>query len=297
MRAFAIVAVAVIAALFSLPAGAHVAPSMRSVLQAVFSVRDFSDVSISPHGDALAWVERSRPGGLSNPTMRSAIYVQRIGSPAVRLTAGDGKAFYDEGEPIWSPDGKHIAFFSDAASTGTPQIFLAPVYGSGVRRLTHLTGAAQAIRWAPDGAYIAMLYIAHPHRKSGALAAGARKVGVIGSVTDEQQLAIVNATSGAVREVTPANAYVYEYGWSPDSKRLAYTYAYGNGDNNWWIARLAASDLRGHHRDLLRPSFQINDPQWSPDGRSVAVIGGLMSDFGSVGGDVYLVDPASGKAR
>ncbi len=177
------------------------------------------------------------------------------------------------------------------------QIFLAPVGGAGVRQLTHLTGAAQAMRWSPDGRSIAILYIAHPHRKSGALAAGARKVGVIGSVEDEQQLAIVDASTGAVHEVTPGNAYVYEYGWAPDSKHLAYTYAYGSGDNNWWIARLAVTDTNAHARDLFKPAYQINDPQWSPDGRSIALIGGVMSDFGSVGGDVYSVNVATGHAR
>ncbi len=163
--------------------------------------------------------------------------------------------------------------------------------------MTHLTGAVQAVRWSPDGKYLAALSIPHPHRKSGALAAGARKVGVIGSVIDEQQLAVVDAATGSLRELTPANAYVYEYGWAPDSKRLAYTYAYGSGDNNWWIARLATIDLSGRQHDLLKPKFQINNPIWSPDGRSIAVIGGLMSDFGSVGGDVYLVNPNTGSVR
>ena len=46
----------------------------------------------------------------------------------------------------------------------------------------------------------------------------------------------------------------------------------------------------GSMHDLLAPSFQIDDPQWSPDGSRIAVIGGIMSDFGSTGGDLYLVD-------
>src|SRR5581483_3034309 len=117
--------------------------------------------------------------------------------------------------------------------------------------------------------HLAILSIPHPHRRAGALAAGARQVGVIGSVVDEQQLAVIDASTGAVRELTPPNAYVYEYGWAPDSKRLAYTYAYGSGDNNWWVARLATIDTSGHAHDLLKPKFQINDPVWSPDERNI----------------------------
>jgi dipeptidyl aminopeptidase/acylaminoacyl peptidase len=291
---------ALISALFAalLPvAAAAQPPSMQSILQSVFALHDFSDVGLSPRGDAVVWQENFRPGGLAKPQMQSELFVRKLGSSPARLTAGNGKAFFDESEPEWSPDGTTIAFLSDAATKDQTQIFLAGASGAGVHRLTHFKGAVQDIRWSPDGKHIAMLCIAHPHRRSGALAAGARKVGVIGTQEDEQQLAIVDTATGNVRELTPGNAYVYEYGWAPDSSRLAYTYAYGNGDNNWWIARLATVDVSGVNRDLYKPAYQINAPRWSPDGRSIAVIQGLMSDFGSVGGDVYLVDAATGKAR
>src|SRR5258708_37798726 len=39
--------------------------------------------------------------------------------------------------------------------------------------------------------------------------------------------------------------------------------------------------------------MQITEPRWSPDGRSIAFIGGLMSDEAIVGGDIYSV-PAGG---
>jgi dipeptidyl aminopeptidase/acylaminoacyl peptidase len=289
---------AALATLCALPAAAQTYPSMQSVLQSVFALHSFSNVAISPHGDAVAWQDEWRPGGLAHPKLQSELFIERIGSAPVRLTAGDGKTFADETQAAWSPDGKRIAFLSDAASKDQQQIFIANADGSGVKQLTHLTGYVQHMEWSPDGTSIAVLQIAHPHRKSGATQAGARQVGVIGSTIDEQQIGIVDAASGAVRDITPANAYVYEYGWSPDSKHLAYTYAYGSGDNNWWIARLATIAIDGSaRRDLFKPPFQINDPQWSPDGRSIALIGGLMSDFGSVGGDVYLVDARSGKAR
>src|SRR3546814_12666797 len=42
------------------------------------------------------------------------------------------------------------------------------------------------------------------------------------------------------------------------------------------------------------PISQLNLPRVSPDGKSVAYIGGLMSDFGSIGGDVYTVPFAGG---
>ena len=98
--------------------------------------------------------------------------------------------------------------------------------------------------------------------------------------------------------LTPPDTYVYEYGWSPDGRQVAVTYAKGNGDDNWWIARLARVDAAtGAMHDLLAPPYQVNDPRWSPDGKQIAIIGGIMSDFGSTGGDVYLVDATSGTSR
>ena len=49
--------------------------------------------------------------------------------------------------------------------------------------------------------------------------------------------------SGALHLLTPRDTYVYEYGWSPDGEQIAVTYAKGNGDDNWWIARLARVDV------------------------------------------------------
>ncbi len=281
----------------SASSAAQAPPSMPTLLQAFFSLPGYGQVAISPDGSGVAWQETTRPGGFAHPMPESALYVQRGLNAPVRLTAGDGHTFYDESDPVWSPDGRTIAFISNAPTKKQKQLFLADADGTNVRQLTHLTGAVQVLRWSPNGRFIAALSIARPHRPSGATSVGARQVGVIGSVIDEQRLAIVDAATGTLRELTPSNAYVYEYGWAPDSRRLAYTYAYGNGDNNWWIARLAVVTTAGVTHDLFRPSFQINAPAWSPDGRSIAVIGGIMSDFGSVGGDVYLVNAATGRAR
>jgi hypothetical protein len=43
--------------------------------------------------------------------------------------------------------------------------------------------------------------------------------------------------------------------------------------------------------------LQIAVPRWSLDGKWIAFIGGLMSDQGSTGGDVWLIPSAGGEAR
>jgi dipeptidyl aminopeptidase/acylaminoacyl peptidase len=48
---------------------------------------------------------------------------------------------------------------------------------------------------------------------------------------------------------------------------------------------------------VYKPPLQIAVPRWSPDGKSVAFIGGIMSDQGSTGGDIFVVAAAGGEAR
>lgn len=280
--------------------GAGQAPSMRDVLRASYSVRDLTAAQLSPRGELVAWQESFRDAHrLLHSPLWDSLYIQRLaGGARVRLTAGTGRGNYDEENPVWSPDGRSVAFLSDARSAGQLQVCVAGVDGRNVRRLTNLHGNVQRLTWSPAGDELAVLYIAAAHRKAGALAPGARDVGVIGTVVDEQRLAIVDARGGAVHFLTPRDKYVYEYGWSPDGRQIAVTYATGNGDNNWWVARLARVDVAsGTMRDLLAPNYQLDDPQWSPDGKQIAIIGGIMSDFGSTGGDVYLVDAVTGKTR
>jgi dipeptidyl aminopeptidase/acylaminoacyl peptidase len=101
-----------------------------------------------------------------------------------------------------------------------------------------------------------------------------------------------------LRPLSPPNLHVYEYDWSPDGKRLAAVAAPPPGDDNWYVAGLyALAADSGEARLLLKPGMQIGGPCWSPDGKLVAFIGGLMSDEGETGGDIYVVAAAGGPAR
>ncbi len=280
--------------------GAVAAPSMRDVLVATYRIHDLTGVDLAPDGGALTWTERFRdPRDPLHSMLYSALYVERRdGGDRRRLSAGNLNRFYDEEGAVWSPDGRQIAFLSDARSPDRFQVFVADRDGRNVREVGKLAGDVARLTWSPNGRTLGLLYIPGAHRLAGALAPGARDVGVIGSTVDEQRLATLDATNGALHLVTPPDTYVYEYGWSPDGRQVAVTYAKGNGDNNWWVARLARIDVAtGAMHELLAPPYQIDDPQWSPDGSRIAIIGGIMSDFGSTGGDVYLVDARTGESR
>jgi dipeptidyl aminopeptidase/acylaminoacyl peptidase len=281
-------------------------------LRALFDVRTFKQAAISLDGKRVAWVEEL-PGPGGRPSSNSAIYVADLAAPghSRRITAAIGSqnatasskpvGQHEEHDVAWSPDSKRIAFLSDAASKGQLQLYVVDATDPAARpkQLSHFKGFVSHPAWSPDGKMIALLYIENAKRASGPLVAESPDVGVIENTFTEQRLALVDPETGAARQITPADMYAYEFDWAPDSKRLVLTAAHGNGDDNWWVAGLYTVDAStaSMHAILLHPGTQIADPRWSPDGQQIAFIGGLMSDQGVTGGDIYLIMSGGGKAR
>jgi dipeptidyl aminopeptidase/acylaminoacyl peptidase len=273
--------------------------SIDSVFASLQKVRGFHDASISPDGLRAAW-SRKLPDTEGRDRL-GAISVAELSSGASRrLSAStDGKP-RRELEPVFSPDGRTIAFLSDAAAPGQLQIHTAPAAGGSARKLTHVKGQLQELRWSPDGKALSFLFVEGSAQETGALTAHKRDSGPVEEDHDVQRIAVADVVTGRVRNVSPADLYVYDYDWSPDGKTFAAEAAVGSGTNNYWLAQLYLVDAAsGFARSIWRPRLQLACPRFSPDGLSVAVIHGLMSDEGSNGGDVWEVpaSPAGGPAR
>ena len=263
-------------------------PAMQEALRDMFNVHAISEAVISPDGRRVAWVE-SLAGKNGAPSANSAIYVAdwKTHSVPQRITAAAGGAAAAESNVAWSPDSKQLAFLSDVAHAGQLQLYVAAP-GAPARQLAHVKGDLANPMWSPAGNSIAFLFIENAPRAAGPLAAETRDEGVVGTKTYEQRLALVDAATGRLRQISPADMYVYEYDWSPDSKRLVATAAHGNGDDNWYVAQIYIFDAAGAApRSIFKTDMQIGTPKWSPDGATIAFIAGLMSDEPVVGGDIY----------
>jgi len=268
-------------------------PSIDSVFASLQKVRGFHDAAISPDGLRVAWSEKlADAAGLER---RGAIRVAELpsGPPRPLSAAADGKP-HREKEPVFSPDGRSIAFLSDAATPGQLQVWIAPAAGGPARRLTHVKGQLQELRWSPSGAALAFLFVEGSAQETGALVAHARDSGPVEEKPEVQRIAVADAASGRTRSVSPPDLFVYDYDWSPDGRTFAAEAVFGSGTNNYWVAELYLVDAgSGTARSIWKPPLQIACPRFSPDGRAIAVIHGIMSDEGSNGGDVWEV-PASG---
>ncbi|HEX3880817.1 MAG TPA: S9 family peptidase [Bryobacteraceae bacterium] len=254
----------------------------------------FPQAVVSPDGSHVAYVA-SLAGGKSGITVAA---VENSNS-SVHITAGDGKAACDEEAIAWSPDSSHIAFLSDCAKADQFQLYVAPAAGGAAKQESHLTGLLADPKWAPDGKRIAILFTQNLPHRAGPLDPVPPDSGVLDSKIYEQRIAAIDLAAGTMRQLSPANMYIYEYDWSPDSRTFAVSAAQGMGDNNWWIAQIyTLASAGGELKSVYKPPVerQVAEPRWTPDGKSILFIGGIMSDEGSTGGEIYKVDASGGAA-
>jgi len=259
------------------------------------------DLALSPSGDRVATVDSVE---LFDDATADKAPGPPHGQIVVRSVAGGAERLRLDPCPTcsydalaWSPDGKSLAFIASDHKAGIALLEVAstqtaPNVDKAVSDIARIVGVADVARWSPDGTRIAFLATPGAHKLTGATQPGAVQVGDLDAleVADEQRIGVVAANGGAVAYVSPADTFVYEYTWTPDGRGFVATAAKGNGDNNWWVAKLVAIDAKGAGaRVIVSPATQANFPTVSPDGRTVVFIGGLMSDFGSVGGDIYTV--------
>ena len=248
--------------------------------------------AVSPDGSRMAYVKAAGPG-------QSAIYIVPLPAGGAKpAPISTGEAPCDEHSAAWSPDSRQIAFLSDREKSGQLQLYVAPAAGGAARQVTHLRGLLAEPHWSPDGKRIAILFTEDLPRAAGPLDPVLPDSGVVESKTYEQRLAVVDVATGDSRQISPADFYIYEYDWAPGGESFAVTAARGAGDDNWWIAQLYTLPAQGGELRLVyKPPVQqqLAVPRWSPDGRSIVFIGGLMSDEGSTGGEIFQV-PASGGA-
>jgi dipeptidyl aminopeptidase/acylaminoacyl peptidase len=267
--------------------------NLDNSLQSLFAVRHFEQVAISPDGAHVAYVERANGG--------NAIYVADRKTPSAapqHISAAADGSHHDENGVAWSPDGKRLAFLSDAERSGQLQLYTSSLDGRQPQKLTTLTGFLADPAWSPDGKVISFLFTENAPRAAGPLMPMTPETGLIEDKVYEQRLTMVDVGSGQVRQVSPADMYVYEYSWSPDSKSFALTAAHGAGDSNWYVAQLyTLSTNGGDIKSIYKPTLQIAVPRWSPDGKNIAFISGIMSDEGSTGGDIFVIPVTGGMPK
>ena len=188
--------------------------------------------------------------------------------------------------PVWSPDGRTIAF--ENLRDGNGEIYVVNADGSGQRRLTRNPAHDFAPAWSPDGRRIAFVRDrgrGSTHRPEVYVmnADGSRQLRLVRRgrqplwSPDGRRLAftrgqgggsvyVVNADGSEERNVTRGS--VRDFAWSPDGRRIAFD-SVRDGNSEIYVVNADGSGLRRLTRNA-GPDFA---PAWSPDGRRIAFAG------------------------
>ena len=279
--------------------------TIGTVLGALDRVRGFHETAISPDGRRVAWVE-----DVAATAETTAIFVRTIAVAANaqngesaethRVTvSGDGKGHRENGV-AWAPDSHTLAFLSDGGSPGQQQLYVIDVdSNTPARRVTSAKGQLAQPLWSPDGKQLAVLFVAGSTQGTGALVAvqtgrGRRRRGVGGAADCDRRSRRRRHARGRARQTCSSTTTTGR----PTARRSPPKRSKDPARTTTGSRSSTSSSAgSGKTTSIWKPPLQIAGPRWSPDGRSIAVIHGIMSDEGQTGGDIYVVPASGGAAR
>jgi len=144
-----------------------------------------------------------------------------------------------------SPDGTRLLVSSDRS--GNQDLWMLPVAGGESRQVTTHLAHDWNPRWSPDGQSVA-----YYSNRSGS-----------------REIWVESLAGGPARQVSRIGQYSVWPVWSPDGRRIAF--ASGNGgivDYKLWLVPAEGGEARS-----LSPSGDHRDPEWSPDGTRIYLMG------------------------
>lgn len=263
-------------------------------IEDLYRFKFLSRPRLSPDGRRVAFVvttidERAH-------AYRSAIWMMPAdGGEATRFVGG----MYNAQSPVWSPDGRWLAFVSNREGEGQDkkrgkgksQIWILPTNGGEARQLTFMPHGANNPTWSPDGTRVLFTALTGPLDEEDEDGKPLPKVRVIdrtfyrldgtGFIYERRQhLFLIDACGGEPRQLTDGDWDDKDAVWSPDGQRIAFTS--NRQDDRWFypcydLYTLAiAGDAAAQEPSCLTDGTRnCVSPSWSPDGQRIAFLGSL----------------------
>jgi len=302
------IAALIIAALAVSPAWAQPPHPIQPV--DVFELEAASDPQITSDGMLVAYVRRTNDFD-TDRTQSTIWLVSADGQTHRALPTSAGESH----SPVWSPDGRHLAFVM-ASDTGTSlQIF--DRSSGDIRKLTNLDTGLSALAWSPDGselawsAFIPTAGVApanlpdHGDRDWAAAALVEDRLNFrfdgSGDIpTGNLQLFIMPAEGGEVRQLTNDTLGASgDFAWASDGQSLVFS-----------ADRRPDGEGQAPDTELFRLSLETGDitqltdragpdghPRPSPDGSRLAYLGFDDRRMGYHNTELYLAGPDAAAPR
>jgi Tol biopolymer transport system component len=198
--------------------------------------------------------------------LAAAALVVVVGTASAFGTVRDyffGTARVAFGTPVWSPDGRMIAFLSRRWPVGPTEVYVMNADGGAQRNLTRVWEPEVYPVWSPDWRKI--VFESRPCAAVRGACARTSAIYVMnadGSVRRKLARGVRVISSG--QRVTPGGG---SPAWSPDRRRIAFV---SDRDGNFEVYVVSA-DGSGQRNLTRKPGFD-SDPVWSPDGRKIAFV-------------------------
>ncbi|HKW63400.1 MAG TPA: hypothetical protein VJN89_12705, partial [Candidatus Acidoferrum sp.] len=301
---------------FTLAATAQEAAKHPITFDDMIKMHRVAEPQISPDGKWVVYTVAT-PDIDANRNATNLWMVSTAGDSPQQLTQSG-----HDSSPVWSPDGKTIAFLS--SRSGDSQVYLLSLEGGEAQKLTKLSTGADVVKWSPDGKTIAFTSSVYPDCKdddcNSKRDAEKEKNKVKARVAEHllyrhwthwnegkrAHLFVVPADgSSAPRDLTPAGDYDVppderggpgDINFSPDSKELCFTAVTDkmeaistNGD--LFTVPVAGGEVK---RITTQHGFD-GEPVYSPDGKYIAYHAQLTPEYESDRWRVMLYDRQSGK--
>ncbi len=241
--------------------------------------------TLSPDFSQVAWIKALNPNDSPPlPATRdrsNELWVTLVsGGTGVRVAPKSATSNEHYIDPVWSPDGRRIAFagVTEVAALPTSYEYRSAIYvvdadGSDLRLITARPGVGGTGSWSPDGRYLV-----YPGSPDGtALPAFSNGADVYAGLNPPADIFVIGSDGAGDRNLT--NTPWDESGaeWSPDGSRLAYGGARVEGGLLSRVATLEMAEGAPVGPPTLGPA--TNTFLWSPDGTRLLLIHGLELGF------------------
>ena len=149
-------------------------------------------------------------------------------------------------DPVWSPNGKRIAFNRFPADWSSCEVFVMNSDGTGVTQLTHGGGYEFGGIWSPNGKHIAF----------------------VANHDGSNDIYVINADGSGLKRVTTGADVGTVTAWSPNGKQMMFSSSRDGGDGDIFVMNADGTNIT----DLTNNDVDDEGDRasWSPDGKLIA---------------------------